>query len=94
MYKLAQEDARGIALNAMELKTCSVLDSTGYYCIYEDDDNSVEVNINKDDGYFAVFICNSSDETEWYFTEELDVDELITLLMELSDNWSKDYINS
>lgn len=86
--KLTREQAHDIALDAMELKTFYVTDFAGYYGIWDNEEISYYVAVNKacdDDGnqYFAVYYSSDIGECEWEFTSALDVDELVDLLMDI-----------
>lgn len=92
MVILTKEDAEIIADKAEALKTCNTMDSTGYYILWqsdEDEDVDVSVDINKreDDGkmYYAIFISHYGEESKWDYTETLDRSELINKLFEIAD---------
>lgn len=92
---ITKDEAMEIAREASELKEYGVLHSTGYYLIYNNDEeeNSIAVDIckQKDDwtgkDYFAVYASfENSYEGDWKSTNTLDMEELADLILETAQS--------
>ena len=90
MYIATTDDVIQIAKAASELKTCSVTDSTGYYLIWESDENEIAIDISKtideSDGSkcYAVYVDYLVEhEGDWRYTNTLSIDELVSLIVNI-----------
>lgn len=92
---VTKDEALEIAREASELKEYGVLHSTGYYLVYNNDKegNSIAVDICKQRNnwtgrdYFGIYTSfEDSDEGEWRFTDELDMEELADLILEIAQS--------
>ena len=88
--KLTKEKARWIARDAYdECVSYSITDYVGYYTIWSNDECDYSVAINKEcddngnDQHYAINISCSTEETWWEYTNTLDVDELVDMLMQI-----------
>ena len=86
---ITRDEAMEIAKEAAELDGYGVLCSTGYYVVYDNDENeSIAVDICKQrdvwgsNEYFAVYASFDDDEGEWRSTDTLDINELADLIFE------------
>ena len=90
MYIATTDDIIQIAKAASELKTCSVTDSTGYYLIWESDENEIAIDISKtideSDGSkcYAVYVDYLVEhESDWRYTNTLKDGELVSLITDI-----------
>ena len=103
---ITKKIAREIAEEASELKTFSVLDSTGYYLIYSNNTRNVDcaVDISKvmvgDDKYYGIYVSyegldHNGNVIDSYYTQTdgFDKDELTEIIFELANRTKELYGN-
>lgn len=82
-----------IIADAAEASGYNVLEATGYYTIFEDEDKEYAVSINKISGglskdFYSIYISPGEDDEEavYEYTKTLDRNELIKKLFEINEN--------
>lgn len=86
---ITDEQAMEIAQTAYDLRGYGIPFSTGYYMIFEDKNNQVNIDINKERDttnreYFAVYVSFGDDESEYRYTDCIDVQKLRDLILEIA----------
>ena len=94
---ITREQAMEIAQDAMENAGYDITEYAGYYPIWRDDEdpeNNWAVAINKEmfdgDSYFAVYTSSNYDEGCWDYTDNLDINELVDVLMRFVEGIEKE----